>query len=129
MTNTARFSDGGGWEKAAGYSRGARFGDHIAISGTTAHAPDGVMFVGDLYGQTKECLLRAIRAVEALDGSKSSIIRTRLFLAPGVDWEQAGRAHQEIMGEVAPANTTLFVHSFVGPDFLVEVEVEAVALS
>ena len=35
------------------------------------------------------------------------------------------RAHAEIFGHVAPANTTLVVAGLIGDDFLVEVELEA----
>jgi enamine deaminase RidA (YjgF/YER057c/UK114 family) len=125
---TERYSDGGGWENVAGYSRGARTGDYIAVSGTTAHGPDGhALFPGDAYEQTRECLVRCIQAVEALGGSRESIIRTRLFLIPDVKWEGAAKAHREILGDVAPANTTLYISALVGEGFVVEVEVDAIA--
>ena len=41
------------------------------------------------------------------------------------DWEGAARAHAELLGAVAPANTTLHVAGLIGEGFLVEVEVEA----
>ena len=31
----------------------------------------------------------------------------------------------QVLGDVAPANTTLFVHDLVGPGFLVEIELDA----
>ena len=112
-----RHRDGGGWEESAGYSRAARRGNRIAVSGTTAEGPD-------VYAQTLSALRRTIAAVEALGGRREDILRTRLFLAPGADWEAAGRAHAELLGDVAPANTTLHVAELIG-GFLVEVEVEA----
>ena len=53
------------------------------------------------------------------------VLRTRLLLAPGADWRAAARAHADVLGEVAPANTTLFVSGLVGEGFLVEVELDA----
>ena len=53
------------------------------------------------------------------------MLRTRLLLAPGADWEGAARAHAEVLGAVAPANTTLFVAGLIGEGFLVEVELDA----
>jgi len=127
-TMTQRYSDGTGWEDLAGYSRGIRAGEFIAISGTTAHGIDGLsLFPGDAYEQTRVCLERCIRAVEALGGSRESIIRTRLFLVPSAEWEGASRAHREILGDVAPANTTLYISALVGEGFAVEVEVDATA--
>ena len=51
-----------------------------------------------------------------------------MFLAPGSDPVEASRAHAELLGEAAPANTTLFVHSLVGSEFLVEIEIEALVV-
>ena len=117
MSGSDRFTDGGGWEGPAGYSRGARRGNRIAVSGTTAEGES-------VYAQARAALERAVLAVEALGGRREDILRTRLFLAPGADWEQAGRAHAELLGDIAPANTTLHVAELIG-GYLVEVEIEA----
>jgi enamine deaminase RidA (YjgF/YER057c/UK114 family) len=112
-----RTRDGLGWETEAGYSRAARRGNRIAVSGTTATGPDGAArHPGDTY---------AIEAVKALGGRTDDIIRSRLYLAPAADWSEAGRAHKDVLGQVAPANTTLYVGSLIGEDFLVEAELEA----
>jgi len=55
-------------------------------------------------------------------------LRTRLFLVPEADPIEASRAHAELLGQVAPANTTLFIHSLIGNELLVEVEIEAFAM-
>ena len=125
---TRRHRDGGGWEKLAGYSRAVRRFGHIAVSGTTATADDGTaLHPGDTYGQTLVALKRAISALETLGGGLEDVVRTRVYLVPGADWEEAARAHAEVMGSVAPANTMLYVAALVGDGFLVEVEVEAEA--
>jgi enamine deaminase RidA (YjgF/YER057c/UK114 family) len=103
-----------------------RRGARIAISGTTANAPDGsALHPGDSYAQAHAALTRALAAVEALGGQAEDVVRTRLYLAPDADWEGAARAHAELLGSVAPANTTLHVAGLIGEGFLVEVEVEA----
>src|ERR1700674_447230 len=123
---TTRHRDGGGWEKQAGYSRAVRRFGRIEVSGTTANADDGsALHRGDTYGQTLVALERAIAAMEALGGRLEDVVRTRVYLAPGADWEAAARAHAETMGSVAPANTMLFVAALVGDGFLVEVELGA----
>jgi enamine deaminase RidA (YjgF/YER057c/UK114 family) len=121
-----RVRDGHGWEVEAGYSRAARRGNLIAVSGTTATGPDGTaLHPGDTFAQTRVALEHALDAVQALGGRVDDIIRSRLFLAPEADWSAAGRAHQEVLGRIAPANTTLFVAGLIGKDFLVEVELDA----
>ncbi len=52
-------------------------------------------------------------------------MRTRLYLSPAADWRAAARAHAELLGEVAPANTMLHVAGLIGDGFLVEVEIDA----
>lgn len=121
-----RFRDGSGWEEKAGYSRAVRRGARIEVSGTTANGTDGgAQQPGDTGGQTRAALERALMAVESLGGRRQDVVRTRLFLTPNADWEAAARVHAELLGDVAPANTTVFVHELVGEGFLVEVEVEA----
>ncbi len=117
-----RYSEGGELEGLAGYRRAARRGSRIAVSGTTARpaAQDG-----GTYEQTLDCLRRVIAAVEALGGRREDIIRTRIFLTPAADWRDAARAHLELLGDVAPANTTLTVAALVGERLLVEVEADA----
>lgn len=125
--STTRYRDGSPWETKAGYSRALRHGDTIEVSGTTAHDSDGsVLHPGDAFRQTRSALERALRAVEELGGSRHDVVRTRVLLVPGADWEEAARAHAEMLGDVAPANTTLFVGGLIGEGLLVEVEVEAV---
>lgn len=123
---TQRYRDGRGWEEGAGYSRAVRRFGHIAVSGTTATGPDGrALHPGDSYGQTHAALEQGLDAVRALGGQREDVTRTRLYLAPAADWREAARAHAEIFGQVAPANTTLLVAGLIGDDFLVEVELEA----
>lgn len=130
MTASERYRDDGGWQDAAGYSRAVRRGAVIAVSGTTAHGPDGsALSPGDTYAQTLICLDRVERAIVALGGTLRDVVRTGVYLAPGASWQDAGRAHREVLGDVAPANTTLFVASLIGVGFLVEVEAQAVLAS
>lgn len=117
----SRYRDGGPYEEIAGYSRAARTGQMIAVSGTTPRDPDG-----DAYEQTRDAIGRALAAVVELGGRRENVIRTRLFLVPGCDWEGAVRAHREAFEGVDPANTTLFVAGLIPPGVLVEVELDAV---
>jgi enamine deaminase RidA (YjgF/YER057c/UK114 family) len=120
-----RHHEGGSFEDLAGYSRGARRGAQLAVSGTTAR---GATERSDTYTQTCDALSRAIASIERLGGSRADILRSRIFLAPQGDWEQASRAHRELLGDVAPANTMLYVHALIGEGSLVEVELDAVTL-
>jgi enamine deaminase RidA (YjgF/YER057c/UK114 family) len=120
------FRDDGSWQELAGYSRATRAGGRISVSGTTASAADGsALHPGDTYGQTLAALRRGTDAVEALGGSTADVVRSRVFLVPTADWQEAARAHREVLGEVAPANTMLYVAGLIGEGLLVEVELDA----
>jgi enamine deaminase RidA (YjgF/YER057c/UK114 family) len=128
-----RFTDEAHWQEAAGYSRAVRSGSRISVSGTTASAPDGSASTGvpgsdrsaDTYRQTLDALRRGVHAVQQLGGDVRDVVRTRVYLVPGTDWQAAARAHREVFDAVRPANTMLYVHSLVGEDLLVEVEIDA----
>jgi enamine deaminase RidA (YjgF/YER057c/UK114 family) len=98
----------------------------VAVSGTTPLGPDGALHPGDSYLQTKEAIQRALAAAQRLGARREDVIRTRLLLAPGCDWEGVARAHREEFEGVEPANTTYYVGGLVPPGVLVEVELDAV---
>jgi enamine deaminase RidA (YjgF/YER057c/UK114 family) len=120
---TRHHRDGGGWETAAGYARAVRRGNRIEVSGTTVPGlgPDAERETGR---QAHAAITQGLAAVTALGGVVADVVRTRIFLAPGAVWQEAGEAHAALLGHVAPANTTLYVAGLIG-DSLVEVEIEA----
>ena len=115
-----RIREGGGFEEAAAYSRAVRIGSHVAVSGTAARSG------GDTYAQTAEALDRALAAARELGAGLDDVLRTRLLLADGSEWEAAVRAHREAFTGAEPANTTYFVSGFIPEGVLVEVELDAV---
>jgi len=115
-----RYREGGGFEEVAAYSRAVRIGPFIAVSGTAAR--NG----GDAYEQTREAISRALGGAAELGASKEDVLRTRLLLTQGCDWEGAIRAHAEAFAGIEPANTTYFVSGFIPDGVLVEVELDAV---
>ena len=115
-----RYREGGGFEEVAAYSRAVRIGPYIAVSGTAAR--NG----GDAYEQTREAISRALGGAAELGASKEDVLRTRLLLTQGCDWEGAIRAHAEAFAGIEPANTTYFVSGFIPDGVLVEVELDAV---
>ena len=114
------YREGGGFEEAAAYSRAVRIGPYVAVSGTAPREP------GDVYAQTREVIARALAAAAKLGASADDVLRTRLLLVHGCDWQGAIRAHAEAFAGVEPANTTYFVSGFIPEGVLVEVELDAV---
>ena len=114
------YTEGGGFEEAAAYSRAVRIGPYVAVSGTAARE------LGDVYEQTREAIARALAGAGELGASKEDVLRTRVLLTQGCDWQGAIRAHAEAFAGVDPANTTYFVSGFIPEGVLVEVELDAV---
>lgn len=130
MNEARRFTDDAGWQDAAGYSRAVRRGNIITVSGTTAHGPDGAaLYPGDTGAQARACLARIERALTALGGAMSDVVRTGIYLAPGASWEAAARVHHDVFADVRPASTMLYVAELIGDGFLVEIEAQAVVTS
>ena len=123
-----RVSSGSPFEKRIGFSRASRAGSIVAISGTAPIGPDGeVVHEGDTYEQTRRCLEIVLDTVARAGLEKTSVIRTRVMLTDIDEWEAAARAHEEMLGDVAPACTFFEVSRFIDPRWLVEVEADCVA--
>jgi len=54
------------------------------------------------------------------------VIRTRTLLVRIEDWEAVAAVHGEFFGEIRPANTIMQVSRFTDPDWLVELEADAI---
>ena len=123
----ATVSSGTPWENAVGYSRAVRVGNLVFVSGTTASLEYGTtVAVGDAYGQT-QFILKKIEGVLNEAGAKmSDVVRTRMFVTDISKWEEIGKAHAEVFGDIRPAATMVEVRRLVNPDHLVEIEVDAV---
>ena len=110
-----------------GYSRAVRVGDLIEVAGTTASGPGGTIIApGDMYEQAKYCIDVIRRAIEELGGTVEDVVRTRVFITDISLWEEAGRAHGEVFGDIRPASAFVGVNELLHPDLMIEVEATAI---
>ena len=79
-----------------------------------------------MHGQTRRCLEIIREAIEKAGGRLKDVIRTRVYLTDADRWREAGRAHGEIFGDIRPVCTFIEVKRLIEPDWLVEIEAEAV---
>ena len=123
-------SSGSPLEQPIGFSRAVRIGPWVAVSGTAPLNPDGSnACVGDMYGQTVRCLEIIAEALTKAGVSLGDVIRTRIFLTDIALWEQAAKAHGVFFGDIRPACTFVEVSGFIRPEWLVEIEADAVVAS
>jgi len=122
-----RVSSGSPYEPRIGISRAVRSRQLISVSGTAPLSPDGkTVGVGDPVAQARRCLEIIQAAIEGLGGHLSDIIRTRVFLTRIEDWEKVALVHGEFFKDVRPASTFVQVVRFINPEWLVEIEADAV---
>jgi enamine deaminase RidA (YjgF/YER057c/UK114 family) len=119
-------SSGSKYEPIVGFSRAVRIGNTIAVSGTAPIGPDGNVAGTDAASQTRCCLDKIVAAVEQAGGKREDIIRTRIFMTRASDWLEIGRVHGEVFADVRPASTMAVVAALVDPEWLVEIEADAV---
>lgn len=120
-------SSGSPYEPRVGISRAVRVGGVIAVSGTAPLGPDGrTVGQGDAAAQARRCIVIIKEALERAGASLDQVVRTRTLLTRIEDWQAVAAVHGEFFGAIRPANTIMQVSRFVDPDWLVELEADAI---
>ena len=121
-----RIGPGAPWEGVVGYSRVVVRGDAAWVSGTTSIVDGAVVHPGDAAAQTRQVLTIIRGALERAGFTLADVVRTRMFVTDISRWEEVGRAHGEVFGDVRPASTMVQVAALIDPALLVEIEADAV---
>jgi enamine deaminase RidA (YjgF/YER057c/UK114 family) len=130
MSQRRSVSTGSPYEPIVGISRAVRLGNIIAVAGTAPLDSSGhTVGKGDAAAQARRCLEIALAALEELGASERDVIRTRIILTNIDDWRPVAEVHGEVFRDVRPVTTIMQVGRFVDPDWLVEIEVDAVVES
>ena len=126
MTELRRISSGASWEPIVGYSRAVVAGRLVEVSGSAPPVVDGEIEGGDdPYKQALACLAVIGSALEQAGATFADVIRTRMFVTDITRWEEYGRAHGKIFGDIRPATAMVQVAGLIDPRMLVEVEATA----
>jgi len=129
MSERYLVSSGSRFEPEVGFSRAVRVGAHISVAGTAPiSATAGNAALRDVYGQTKRCLEIIAAAITEAGGSLQNVTRTRVMLIDMTTWREAARAHGEYFGAIRPACTFVQVSRFIDPQWLVEIEADAIVV-
>ena len=127
MSDRQLVSSGSYLEPIIGFSRAVRVGNIIAIGGTAPIAAGGgTAAKGDVYGQAKRIFEIIGKALADADAGFEHVTRTRVILTDMALWDDAAKAHAEVFGDIRPVTTVMAVSGFVDPDWLIEIEVDAV---
>jgi enamine deaminase RidA (YjgF/YER057c/UK114 family) len=110
------------YEPVIGFSRAVRIGNVVHISGT---GPVGAEDLSPAE-QTRTVLSLIGKALTQAGASFEHVVRTRMYLTHTEDWEEIGRAHGDIFGQIRPAATMVVVKELLNPKWRIEIEADAV---
>ena len=116
------------FEPVVGYSRAVVAGGHVFVAGTAPIPRAGDPPAG-AYEQARLCLEIVGAALAEAGAAFRDVVRTRVYLTQAADWEDVGRAHGEVFGEIRPASAMLVVKELLDPRWRVEIEADAVLTS
>jgi enamine deaminase RidA (YjgF/YER057c/UK114 family) len=120
-------SSGSPYEPKVGISRAVRVGPIISVAGTAPLGLDGrTVGRGDAATQARRCLEIIASALKGAGASMGQVVRTRILLTRIEDWQAVAAVHGEFFREIRPVNTIMQVSRFIDPEWLVEIEADAV---
>ena len=118
---------GSPWEDKMGYCRAVRIGNIIEVSGTVAIVDGEKVKADDAYAQTLNILERVEKVLEDLKVGMKDVIRTRIFTTDISTFEEVAKAHATFFKDVKPTTGFYGINQLVAPEYLVEIELTAVA--
>ena len=115
------------WKPFVGFSRAVRVGPYISVGGTAPVDADGkTVGIGDVAAQTRQCLEVIKAALEQAGSGLHDVVRSRIILTDINDWKAAIEVRKEYFADVRPVDTIMAITRFVNPDWLIEIEVDAI---
>ncbi|HMB64756.1 MAG TPA: RidA family protein [Eudoraea sp.] len=130
MMKRALISSGSPYEDIVGFSRAVRVGPYITIGGTAPLDANGnTVGIGNISVQTKQCLETIKTALEKAGSGLEDVVRTRMLLTDIEDWKGAAEIRASYFKTIKPVDTIMQVSRFINPDWLIEIEVDAIVSS
>ncbi len=120
-----RLASGAPWEPIIGYSRVVVAGPLIFVAGTTATVDGRVVGAGDAYAQTIQAFRNVETALASAGAGLADVVQTQLFVTDITRWEEVGRAHRELFGDVRPVTAMVGISALIDPEMLIEVQAVA----
>ena len=120
-------SNGNPMEELVGFSRAVRVGPFISVGGTApVDAAGNTVGVGDVAAQTRQCIEIIRAALEKAGSGLHDVVRLRILLTDIADWKAAVEVRKAYFGDIRPTDTIMEVSGFVNPEWLIEIEADAI---
>ncbi len=114
-------------EKKVGFSRAVRVGSYISVGGTAPLDKNGkTVGIGDPAAQVRQCYEIIKDALERAGSGLQDVVRSRILLTNIDDWKTVIGVREEYLKDVKPVETIMQVSRFINPEWLVEIEIDAV---
>lgn len=120
-----RVSTGTPWEERFAYSRAVRVDRFVTVSGTVGRNADGSVPAG-AYLQATRALEIIIAALAEVGAGPEHVVRTRSYVTDVACFGHIARAHHEVFAGVRPATSFIGVSALLAPEFLLEIEADAI---
>lgn len=99
----------------------------MSVAGTAPLGADGrTVGRADAAAQARRCLDIIAAALEGAGASLRHVVRTRVLLTRIEDWQAVAGVHGEYFRNIRPVCTVVQVSGLIDPDWLVEIEADAV---
>ncbi len=119
--------NGNPMEEIVGFARAVRVGPYISIGGTAPVDREGkTVGIGDAGRQAERIFEIIGDALERAGSSWRDVVRTRIILTNIDDWKSVIDVRAKFCREPKPVDTIMQITRFVNPEWLVEVEADAV---
>ncbi len=108
-------------------SGAVKVGRSVLVSGMPAFDANGKLAVGDFQAQMKQVMDNLTGVLKAAGADWSRVVKTNVLLTRASDFAEMNRIYGSYFPEGKyPARTTMIVAGLPHPDFLLEIECEAI---
>lgn len=126
MASAERVSIGGEVAGSLAFSQAVRAGGFVFVSGQPGIDETGKVVDG-IEAQVEQALRNVERVLEDAGSGLDRIVRTTTLLRDIADLPAVVAVRRRLLSEPYPADTAFQAVSLVRPDFLVEIEVQAIS--
>lgn len=110
-----------------GFSRAVKVGNFISVGGTAPIDDNGkTVGINDPGAQTRQCIKTIEMALKDAGASLKDVVRTRMLLTNIDNWKEVAAVRGEYFKDILPVDTVMEVSKFINPEWLIEIEVDAV---
>lgn len=108
-------------------SGAVKVGKLVFVSGTPAFGEGGKLAVGDFSAQMRQVMENMTRVLKASGTDWTRVVKTNVLLMRASDFGEMNQIYSTYFAEGKyPARTTVVVAGLPHPDFLLEIECEAI---